>query len=402
MKGKLNYNNTKRKIDRKKSFKSSLIFSTGNNSTKRKVLSPGYSVNKTRQMNWKQLNKRFPGMDPNADADFDGLVNCRDCKPLDPSKDGAFSRFLGVITGGKKGQSAEDYKAEKQEKSSAKFEKKLSMDVEKGRAEEKRKIAEKWKEIGREKARAKKEIIKEKARAVVKSKVSEKFEKGVRSLSPTIQYRTKIVDGKKVRVATRIPGKRVLTAGQKRSIVKTVEKFSGVRDTRTQARKTAKGQPGAGAGRPKQSYKYRDPRTGQPISAVDYHALRKQLKKQAQTVETQAEVQQRFALAKRGLSPEEVSVAQEEINARMARLRAIKAASQETVEVAEPQAQYQQVQVQPQQVQIQPQYRRTQNVNPMATIPGSTGIPPGYRLQEDIMTGRKKLVPLPQPEAWTR
>ena len=82
-------------------------------SPKSKSFNPSYKVDKFAKMDWKQLKQRFPKLNPTADADFDGLINAKDCKPFDPSKDGAMSRFLGIITGGKKGQTKEEYKAEK-------------------------------------------------------------------------------------------------------------------------------------------------------------------------------------------------------------------------------------------------------------------------------------------------
>ena len=91
-------------------------------SLKRRIRSPGYEVAGIRKMNWQQLKKRLPGLSPTADADFDGSINSRDCRPLDPSKDGVFGRILGVVTGGRAGQSKEEYQAEKAEKRERKAE----------------------------------------------------------------------------------------------------------------------------------------------------------------------------------------------------------------------------------------------------------------------------------------
>ena len=71
-------------------------------------------------MNWRQAKKRYPQMRPYSDDDFDGLVNSRDCKPLNTSKDGLFGRAVGVLTGGKFGQTAEQYQEEKVEKKTTK------------------------------------------------------------------------------------------------------------------------------------------------------------------------------------------------------------------------------------------------------------------------------------------
>lgn len=390
---------------------------------KKKALSTAYTVSKTRKMNWKQLKRRFPGLSPTADADFDGLINSRDCKPFDPSKDGAFSRFIGVITGGKKGQSAEEYKAEKE---SDKLAKSIAIrERAKVKAEKKaQKIIRKEgfiSEAQRKKLAKRQENI-DRIRGKFKSTIAEGVEKKIRRMTPTTQKEMESV-----------------RARRKKIIVRQVEKFAGVRGAPARTSRAAKGQKGTGAGRPKQSFKYRDPRTGQPISAVEYHRLRKQLKRQAKTVETQTEVKQRFALAKKGLSPEEVSEAQAEINARMARLRAIKLMKQggtqgtmseeatltegyqatqegqvvEGQEVAPAEIEYEEATqseeyVAPQQVRQAPvrsvpqQYQRTQRVEPMTAVPGSYGIPQGYRLQEDLMAGGRRLVPLPPREAWTR
>lgn len=346
---------------------------------------PAYSVNKTRQMDWKQLKKKFPGLSPTADSDFDGLINSKDCKPFDPSKDGAFSRFIGIVTGGKKGQTKEEYAAEKKSKSLAKqiaARKKIEANVEK-RAQ---KVVNKKGYVGESEMERIKKI--ESLRKMVKSKPLENVETIIRRITPTT-----------------VKEKSAARARQKKSIVRSVERFSGVKKAQTKSTKTAPGQKGSGAGRPKQSYKYRDPRTGQPISAVEYHKLRKQLKNQAKVVETKAEVQQRFELAKRGLSPEEVAQAQEEINARIARLKAMQEA-QQVMSSAEVVQQIPSEQVIQQQVQQAPQqsvrYQRVQRVVPVRQQPSSYNIPPGYRLQDDLMTGRKSLVKLPESEAWTR
>jgi len=308
-----------------------------------------YKVNKTRQMNWGQLKRKFPNLNPNSDADFDGLTNSRDCKPFDPSRDGPFTDFLGGVAS------------------------KIKAGVKKVES------------VTRPPKTAKRASVFIKRRA----------------LERVATTRKEIVSAK---------------ARRERAIVKTIEKATGVRKV-SKTGKTAQGQKGIGAGRPKQSYKYRDPRTGQPVPAVQYYKIRKLLKNQARAVESKAEIQQRLALAKRGLSPEEVAAKQNMINERMAQLRAIKAANQEAAMQTEVQvipSEQQIIQEQAQQVpvqvvqrampqrQYQPQMQQSQRPNPMGNIPGATGIPPGYRLQEDLMTGRKTLVPLPPKEAWSR
>ncbi len=66
-------------------------------------------------MNWnyKQIKKKFPGINPWGDADLDGSPNKYDCKPFNASKDGFLGRALSIATGGKKGQSKESFAAER-------------------------------------------------------------------------------------------------------------------------------------------------------------------------------------------------------------------------------------------------------------------------------------------------
>ena len=416
-----------------------------------------YNVSKTRKMSWAELKQRFPMMNPNADADFDGLVNARDCKPLDPSKDGKFSSFIGKILGKKpkEGEDSELYeKAEKKKKATEDYYSSLSAEelVEQADTrdetpggkkkektatqilketeqddkrmakeyEQKQKAIQKFKDDV-EKAKQEREAVPTKLQEIkksIKEQAKELFQEAkeydpekmlaarvLKKALPHTTYKTIIVKGKKKRIAVTTGG--ILPSGKQRgAIVRATKQFAGV-DTSSSARsgKTAKGQKLEGAGRPKGSYKYKDPRTGEPITAVEYHKLRKQLKSQAKAIETRAEIQQRVVLAKRGLSPEEVAIQQEEMNAKMARLRALKEMKQEetTMVREQPTELYDEtLQAQQPEEQAQPQPQRRQHIESMIEAPGTRDIPPGYRLQEDLMTGKKKLVPLPPQEAWSR
>jgi hypothetical protein len=51
-----------------------------------------------------------------GDKDFDGSPNAFDCSPRNVRKDGIFSKILHTVTGGRMGQSDEEYAAEKEEK----------------------------------------------------------------------------------------------------------------------------------------------------------------------------------------------------------------------------------------------------------------------------------------------
>ena len=395
------------------------------NLERNKIFNPAYNVSKTREMNWKQLKQKFPMMNPTADSDFDGLINSRDCKPLDPSKDGMFSRFIGKVTGDKYGQTAEEYKEERELKKEQKVQKKEAI-AERKESKKEAKIRKKEMEVAEqvtekgyaptereikgemrtEKLKGLRAKFKAKAKAMEEKFKPEKTLMGrlVKKALPKTTYKTVMVKGKPVRVATTTGGILPVTKKQHGAITKTVERFAGVRGPVTKVGKTAKGVKRDGAGRPKGSYKYKDPRTGEPITAIQYHKLRKQLKSQAKIVETRAEIQQRIALAKRGLSPEEVAIAQEEMNAKMARLRALKEAKQ-SQEIVQPE-----VITQPEEIIEEVPEEIIEEV-PEGTIAEvqyqksqikSGDIPPGYRLQDDIMTGKKRLVKLPQQEAWTR
>lgn len=387
------------------------------NLKKNMKFNPIYNVSKIRKMNWKQLKQKYPQMNPTADADFDGLINMRDCKPLDPSKDGFLSRMLGKVTGDKYGQTAEEYKEEKEfeEEQKAqikevKKEKKIAQQETEARKKETQYQEKAVKQI-EEKGYASSKKIKRELREEKLKELRERIKAKAKELSKEFKPAETLI-GKLEKKIPSITKKQAIAIKAKRTkgIVKTVERFAGVRGPVTKVAKTAKGVKRDGAGRPKGSYKYKDPRTGEPITAIQYHKLRKQLKSQAKTVETRAEIQQRIALAKRGLSPEEVSMAQEEMNVKMARLRALKEAKQQEVleevpeEVAE-QVQYEEV---PEEVEYEeePQVEEFQQVQTpiqsSAQPTRSRDIPPGYRLQDDIMTGKKKLVPLPPQEAWTR
>ena len=81
------------------------------------VASPFFVPAKSdKNLNWKQARAKYPSMKPNQDYDGDGFINSIDCKPMDITRDGVFGRLANVITGGRKGQSAEDYSRERKEK----------------------------------------------------------------------------------------------------------------------------------------------------------------------------------------------------------------------------------------------------------------------------------------------
>jgi len=64
-------------------------------------------------MNWKESKKLFPELSPYGDIDADGIINKKDCKPFDPLRHGFWQRAASVVSGGRYGQSSEEYKQER-------------------------------------------------------------------------------------------------------------------------------------------------------------------------------------------------------------------------------------------------------------------------------------------------
>ena len=50
-------------------------------------------LSKMKNLNWKQAKARFPLMNPNSDADKDGLMNSRDCKPFNIKRQGKNHKY---------------------------------------------------------------------------------------------------------------------------------------------------------------------------------------------------------------------------------------------------------------------------------------------------------------------
>jgi len=140
-----------------------------------------------------------------------------------------------------------------------------------------------------------------------------------------------------------------------------------------------------GRGRPKGSYKYRNPATGKPISVSKYKKLMRKARQRARTVETRAELRQRMALARRGLNPEE---------ARQIQL-------QQALRAIQQQRMAQNVPIQARRPVMYP----SQRFYPPQTI-GRWGYPqptPQISMERDLMSGRMMLKPINQQrEAWLR
>ena len=60
------------------------------------LLNKGKVMPKQKYINWnyKQIKRKFPGLNPYGDADMDGSPNRNDCKPFDATRDGKVGDFL--------------------------------------------------------------------------------------------------------------------------------------------------------------------------------------------------------------------------------------------------------------------------------------------------------------------
>ena len=70
---------------------------------------------KKKDMNFLQAFNKS-GISLFGDVDKDKVPNVFDCKPLDADSDGIFGRAVNILSGGRHGQSKEEYEAEKIEK----------------------------------------------------------------------------------------------------------------------------------------------------------------------------------------------------------------------------------------------------------------------------------------------
>jgi len=68
---------------------------------------------KKKDMDFFQAHQKY-NLKPFGDVDKDGVKNILDCKPFDPKRDGLFGRFVNVVSGGRYGQSKEEYEEEKE------------------------------------------------------------------------------------------------------------------------------------------------------------------------------------------------------------------------------------------------------------------------------------------------
>lgn len=258
-----------------------------------------FGKSKYAKMNWKQVKARFPGLSPTGDVDFDGTINKKDCRPLDPAKDGVFGRLLGIVTGGAMGQTKEEYRAERKAKKTAR---KVEA-VEKAR----KSLPSHYKYLSPKMQR------KARLKAIRREEIKRKAEKVARV----------------VKVGA-IPSTRIMRAVEKAKY-----------PIKRRKAETGTGQ----VGRPAGVYKHRDPRTGKPIPAPQFYRIRRALKRQRKQMAEMAKSRERTILARQGMPPQ---------LARALQARREMELQQQLVQ--QPQ-QVQQVPVQPQQFPTQPRFR---------------------------------------------
>jgi len=283
-------------------------------------------VGKYRNYNWKQAKKKFPMLSARGDVDFDGTMNSRDCKPLDPARDGLFGRALGVLTRDKYGQSKAEYQAER---------------VVKITSRPRRRAEKESKQVIRITGRPRRRALR------------------VRRIKKAVEItrRTPIIFKRRM--------VRKALAPEHRRAGRTVERLSKQIATGKSTVAAGKGKKGK-VGRPRGSFKHRDPRTGAPLPATQYYKIKRRLKSQTAMTAEQVAIRNRIMLARRGVSPE---MAQEIERRRQLAI-----------------LQQQQVPSQPTPLQ-QVQYPQQQQQ---------------FRVVTDIMTGRKMIKPIPGREKWTQ
>ena len=288
-KSNINFLNSKQKpLKRVKRIKQKPLFNSNNkrknNSRPPNFLSGGKVIPKQKyvNLNYKQIKKRFPGFNPYGDADMDGSMNYKDCKPFDASKDGFFGRALSVVTGGKYGQSKADYSTERAEKKTRREGKRIAEGMLRRVKIEKLKkgITEKFEKKGRVLSEI--ELQKKARRKQTLQEIGETGE-GVRKLSRKLLYK-KVPIMKKGKV---VGYKTVLRGGKSVSTValKAVA-LTGIPVKIPKEKGSKSGKTYASAGRPKgPSGKYQIP----GIGPVYEHRYKKWLTKQRALARIQAE-----------------------------------------------------------------------------------------------------------------
>ena len=190
-----------------------------------------------KDMNFQQAYQKN-GLDPFGDIDGDEVINMFDCKPYDPDRDGLFGRAVGVVTGGKYGQTKEEYETEKQERHD---------ETEEERRRRRKEKQETWERKQSEKAYETlhpKETRVEKRRVAVerKKKFVEELTKPSKRLTKTAKGAERVAGGFQKRV---IEGKTdvVVRGGTIYPKKKKIKPKYYAKDRRTTKRKTKKTYP---------------------------------------------------------------------------------------------------------------------------------------------------------------
>lgn len=249
-------------------------------------------------MNWKQTQRRFPGLNPMGDLDFDGTRNKYDCKPLDPSRDGKVGEAV--------------------------------------------------------------------------AKVMSKFKSAGKTIAKEAPKRFKIAYGK-IKTDPRKYSRRIGTPAKK-----------------SQAKTHAR------PGRPKASFKHRHPLTGKPIPAPEFYQVKKSLRRRAKQQAELAQLkQQQYLAAKYGIPPQITKMRQE------AQMKEFKPSENNIAETTPVQTMPIQRAEEELPEQVRPEMVQ-QEVREVPEVAGGTYayVRPRYKVVTDVMTGRRIIKPLPQPERW--
>ena len=95
--------------------------------------------------------KQKYNLSPFGDIDKDKVKNIFDCKPYDPKRDGILGRAANVISGGRYGQSSDEYEAEKRNRPLIREQRRVER--RKSRAEEREAYREEFKKARIERAK---------------------------------------------------------------------------------------------------------------------------------------------------------------------------------------------------------------------------------------------------------
>lgn len=230
-------------------------------------------------LTWKQVKSKYPKLKPYSDADYDGTLNIKDCKPLDPNRDGLFGRALGVISGGRMGQTKEQYRAEKVQKN-------VFGTIPTTRKRWETRFDKTEKVMQRIPTRLK-QTAKKVYRQIPGRKFGEKFTK---------QMERPSIAGAPVTIRKR----NVYTTGggivYRPQSLKRGGKGAGV------GKRTGR------VGRPTGSYTYRHPVTGQPIHVWQYRKVVNALKRQNKALAERRDQIEQMRLARQGIPPQQAQI----------------------------------------------------------------------------------------------